>query len=68
MNAIKIMLTRQKVWGMAVFSFRSASEHICEMAVAPEFQNMVVMDMEELGEIVSDINEMWAELNERRAA
>ena len=55
-------------WGMALYSFMTSTETICELAKAQPYRDMAVEDLDKIASAALAINLMWAQLKARRAA
>jgi hypothetical protein len=55
-------------WGMALYSFISATEAICEMAKGQPYRDMAVEDLSKITEAALAVNLMWSQLKKREAA
>lgn len=58
----------EHVWGMALYSFMTATETITELAKAQPHLDMAVDDMDKIAGAALAINLMWANLKRREAA
>jgi hypothetical protein len=59
--------TAERAWDMALFSFRQATQDICEMAKSPEYRDRAVSDLGPIAEAVLAANLMWSQLKAREA-
>jgi len=55
-------------WGMALYSFMTSTEVVCELAKAQPFRDMAVDDLEKISGAVLAVNLMWSHLKAREAA
>jgi hypothetical protein len=58
----------EHVWGMALYSFISATEAICELAKKQPHLDMAVEDLDKIAGAALAVNVMWAHLKRREAA
>lgn len=58
----------EHIWGMALFSFMTATEQVCELAKAEPYRDMAVDDLTKITEATLAVNLMWSQLKAREAA
>jgi hypothetical protein len=75
MNAIQkiepvnqIEVSPENVWGMALYSFVSTTEAVCELAKKQPYRDLAVADIARITEATLAINLMHSQLIARRAA
>lgn len=55
-------------WGMALYSYRAATQAICDLAKSPEYRDFALDDLGGIAEAVLAANLMWSQLKGREAA
>lgn len=55
-------------WGMALYSFMTATEAVCELAKGQPFRDMAVDDLDKITEAALAVSLLWSQLKAREAA
>jgi hypothetical protein len=64
----QIAQTPEHIWGMALYSFMTATEAVCDLARAQPYRDMAVDDLEKITGAALAVNLMWSQLKAREAA